>query len=72
MEQNLKKQAARRKPQEEVVRILAKKYEVTERYIQMVISGSCSSDDILSDYLEYKEKHNALLLEVEKTVPFLN
>lgn len=72
MQENLKKQAARRKPQEEVVRILAKKYEVSERYINMVISGDYTSEDILADYLGYKEKHNALLMEVEKTVPFLN
>lgn len=72
MEQNLKKQAARRKPQEEVVRILAKKYEVSERYVQMVISDGITSNAIFSDYMDYKERHNALLLEVEKTVPFLN
>jgi hypothetical protein len=72
MEQNSNKQARRRKPQEEVVSILAKKYQVSERYIQMVISGESNSQDILEDYLEYKQKHNSLLQEVMRISPFMN
>lgn len=72
MQEKSKKQTLMRKPPERVVKILAEKYEVTERYIQMVISGDYSREDILLDYLNYHEKHNLLLEEVKRIVPVLN
>lgn len=80
MQEKLKKQQARRKQQEEVVAILAEKYNLTTRRIQMVITDG-SREDILLDYLAYKEKHDQLLLDVKhnkllaavaEAVPFLN
>lgn len=72
MQEKSKKQTVMRKPQERVVKILAEKYEVSERYIQMVISGDYSREDILLDYLSYHEKHNLLLEEVKRVAPVLN
>ncbi|MGQ0738254.1 MAG: hypothetical protein ACT4OJ_04270 [Bacteroidota bacterium] len=72
MSEKLKKQTGRRKPQEEIVSILAEKYSVSERYVQMVISGDKKSEAILEDYVSYKEANNLLLEEVKRVVPFLN
>lgn len=66
------KQAYNRKPPEEIVTILADKYCVSNRYVQMVISGERTNAPILEDYMIYKQEHNHLLTAVKKAVPFLN
>jgi hypothetical protein len=66
------KQQQKRKTQEEVVAILADKYHVSERYVQMVISGDRDHKEILEDYLFYKQEHNLLLQEVKKVIPPIN
>lgn len=69
MPKNPSKQTSKRKIAEEVVRVLADKHGVTERFVQMVISGEKKNEDILTDYLFYKQEHNLLLQEVKKVVP---
>jgi hypothetical protein len=69
MPKNPSKQTQKRKIAEEVVRILADKHGVTERFVQMVISGEKNNEEILTDYLFYKQEHNLLLQEVKKAVP---
>lgn len=64
------KQAQYRKKPEQVVQVLADKYDVSERYVQMVIDGTRKHEAILTDYLTYKQEHNLLLKAVEKAVPF--
>ena len=75
MPKNSSKQQQKRKTPEEVVAILAEKHYVTERFVQMVISGERVQSDILEDYLNYKQQHisllnNLLVKAVEKAVPF--
>lgn len=72
MPKNGVKQYPKRKKPEEVVKILAEKYGVTRRLVQMVISGDVNRPDILDDYMEYLEKHNELLKSVKKVAPILN
>lgn len=64
------KQARKRKPQEEVISLLASKYSVSTRYINMVISGDEKNKAILADYIAYKEEHSKLLEAVKQLVPF--
>lgn len=64
------KQGQTRKKPEEVVQLLADKYDVSKRYVQMVINGSRLNEQILADYLEYRQQHNRLLEAVRTLVPF--
>lgn len=66
------KQGQFRKKPEEVVQVLADKYDVSKRYVQMVINGDRKNDAILEDYLFYKEEHNHLLREVKRIAPSFN
>lgn len=66
------KQGRNRKKPEEVVQVLADKYDVSERYVRMVISGDRKNEAILEDYLFYKEKQNLLLREVKRIAPSFN
>lgn len=66
------KQTAKRKTPEEVVGILAEKWEVTTRFIQLVISGEKTHEGILEDYMIYKQEHNLLLKAVKQVAPFVN
>lgn len=63
------KQLPKRKKPEEIVAILADKHGKSERYIQLVISGDRTHEQILEDYLLYKEEHNLLLQAVKKVAP---
>lgn len=70
MPQDSKKQQRKKKIQEEIVKILARKHGVGTRYVQMVIKDDKDSPEILADYIEYKQGENLLLKAVEKSVPF--
>lgn len=70
MVKNSLKQQVNRKTPEEVVQILADKHDVSERYVQMVISGERKSETILADYMFYKQEHNLLLKSIKQAVPF--
>lgn len=70
MPNNKPKQQLDRKKPEEIVQLLADKHGVTKRYVQMVIQGDRKNEEILADYLTYKESHNLLLAAVLKAVPF--
>ena len=43
---------------------------VTPRAVQMVLSGDRRNEGVLSIFMEIDERHNALLREVKKLVPF--
>jgi hypothetical protein len=70
MPKNSTKQYRNRKKPEEVVQVLADKHGVSKRHVQLVISGDRNNQEILEDYLTYKESHNLLLQAVLKAVPF--
>lgn len=70
MSENPTKQATKRKKPEEIVKILADKYRVSERYVNMVISGDRNDEEIFADYMTYTEEHNLLLEKVKELVPF--
>lgn len=77
MAKNPLKQTMNRKKPEEITGLLARKHGRSIRYVQMVISGSTEKNynsekaqAILADYLDYQQKHNLLLKEVIRIVPF--
>lgn len=70
MSENATKQAQTRKKPEEIVKILADKYEVSTRYVNMVISGDRDHSEIFADYMFYSENNNLLLKAVKEAVPF--
>jgi len=72
MAKNPLQQQPKRKKPEEIVSILADKYGVSQRYVQMIISGDRNNENILIDYLEYKQEYNKLLEIVKQVVPFDN
>lgn len=70
MAKDSRKQQRKKKIQEQVVKILARKHGVGTRYVQLVIQDEKKSPEILADYIEYKQGENLLLKAVEKSVPF--
>ena len=72
MPQNPIIQKPKRKKPEEIVSILADKYGCSTRYVQLVISGERTNEEIFNDYMKYKEEHNLLLKSVKQVMPFDN
>ncbi len=70
MPENSIKQASKRKKPEEIVQVLAHKYDVTTRFVQMVISGDRTHPEIFADYMTYTEENNQLLQAVKELCPF--
>lgn len=64
------KQQSKRKNQEQIVSIIAEKYRVSDRHVQLVIAGDRQNEEIFADYMFYKQEHNELLEKVKELVPF--
>ncbi len=61
MTENSTLQIPKRKKPEEIVKILADKYGLSERQVQRIISGDSENEQVFSEYQTYTELHNELL-----------
>lgn len=69
-EQKMTSKSPLRKKNDPFVKILARKYSLTARYIRYVIAGDRRHEGILADYMDLRAGLKKLVDRVEKQEPF--